>query len=149
MKAGTEFTVGGGSSELRTAGEKFVRCESVEGDGEFVDKEAGAVELTFRGCRTLLKIPCTTSGEESGTIKMATTFFSLKTAEHKGDQNPGVLIDEPNATFKCSFAGNVEIKGNGLVGTITSPEEGTASRAMTISFEPTEPESGIQNIARC
>lgn len=74
-------------------------------------------------------------------------LFYLKAIEHEGEYKPGVLIPlggEPLASFKCSFAGSVEIRGGGLIGTITSPEEGVPSGTMTISFASVEPESGVQ-----
>ena len=62
-------------------------------------------------------------------------------------QTPGVLITSNEghfASFKCSFAGAVEVRGNGIVGTITEPEEGVASNTAHISFSETSAKSGVQ-----
>lgn len=150
---GTHFTVAGGAGSLNTVGNKFVKCESVTGTGEFEDRETGTISLTFHGCKTTLGIKCTTPGEETGTITVGPLPFHLKTIDHPdgvhgNKEEPGVLItpDEEGffTEFKCSFAGTVKVRGNGIIGTITDPEEGVASNTATIVFQETETGSGIQ-----
>ena len=140
------FTVSGETqTELTTEEGKFVKCSSVTGNGEFSSPETGSITLTFHGCKTTLGIKCTTPGEESGTIMTTTLPFHLKTVDHEGVQKHGVLIT-PNeghfATFKCSFAGTVEVGGTGVVGTITEPAEGVPSNTATLSFAAEKDEEG-------
>ena len=143
---------------LTTHAGKFVECKTVSGEGEFVTSEEGWIELTFSGeCHTTLGIPCTTVGQESGTITTPTLPFHLKTVDHGEKQTPGVLItpgegkaaDEGDlfVAFKCSFAGTVEVGGQtpeengstpGIIGTITSPEKGNRSKTATLSFDVIE-----------
>ena len=153
VTTGTTFSLEGGEGELNTVGGKFLRCASVHGNGEFHDAETGTVELTLTGCKTTLGIKCTTPGEETGTIQVGPLPFHLKTVKHEGVEKPGILVTpaEPDENgvgafteFKCSFAGAVKVRGNGLIGTITSPEEGVAANTATISFSETESESGVQ-----
>ena len=145
VTTGTTFTLEGGEGELNTVGGKFVRCSSVHGHGEFHDAETGTVEFTFTGCKTTLGIKCTTPGEETaGTIQVGPLPFHLKTVKHEGQEKPGILVTPNNpdekgkgyfTEFKCSFAGSVRVEGNGIVGTITDPEEGVASKTATIAFQ--------------
>ena len=149
---GTGFEITGPKGELNTVGGKFVKCESASGGGEFKDPETGTIELTFHGCKTTLNIPCTTPGAEpSGTIQVGPLPFHLKTVDHEGQHKPGVLITPaeknekgvgPFTEFKCSFAGTVKVKGNGIIGTITDPEEGVAQSTATVKFQEILNEEG-------
>jgi hypothetical protein len=135
----TPFTVAGGEGELNTVGGNFVNCESVTGSGEFTDSETGTISFAFHGCRTIFGITCTTPGDPSGTITAGPFTFHMKTVDHEGAHSPGVLITpkagEEYAEFNCSFAGNIKVKGNGIIGTITSPAENTPSNTATIKFQ--------------
>ena len=154
VTTGTQFSLSGGEGELNTVGGKFVKCASVHGGGEFDDAETGTVSFTFTGCKTTLGIKCTTPGQETaGTIQVGPLPFHLKTVKHTTPHKPGILVTPNNpdengvgefTEFKCSFAGAVKVRGNGIIGTITEPEEGVASNTAVISFSETESKSGVQ-----
>jgi hypothetical protein len=149
----TTFTVAGiGKPKLWTHDGNWFECETVTGTGEFVDDETGSIKFLFHKCHTKLGLTCTTTGLETGTIETTTLPFHLKTVVHENEHKPGVLITPNNdvtaghfATFNCQLIGKFTIKGNGLIGTITDPEDnGTPATSMTISFVETETGSGTQ-----
>jgi len=153
---GKKFTVAGGEPKL-TASFGTVKCKKISGSGEFFDRETGSLTLKFEECIGPLGVKCTTAGQSEGTIATTTLPFHLKTVAHlnaKGEteHKPGVLITPGPSnehgphfyTFSCPLLGAISLGGNGLIGTITKPEEGVASNTMTLSFSSTEPGSNTQ-----
>jgi len=129
-----------------------VDCAGVVGEGEFETSETGWIELEFTECHTIFSLPCGTSEASTKTIETGKLPFHLKTVDHGEKQTPGVLItpepgktsshDEPLfADFVCSFVGTVEVGGNGIVGTITTPDKGELSEVATLKFQQTD---GVQ-----
>jgi len=152
VKEGTKFTTVGGEMKL-TASLGTIRCQKYAGSGEFFDPETGSLSIIFEGCTGPLGSVCTSSGLKSGAIKTTTLPFHLKTIEHEGTMRPGVLItpgpEEVSHgkhffTFVCGSANKIVVGGNGLVGTITAPNENEASETATISFSSTESGSPTQ-----
>jgi len=151
VTAGTKFTAAGGEAKL-TGAPGTVKCKKNSATGEFENPETGSIKLIFEECTSPIGTACTTSGSSSGKITTTTLPFHLKTVEHGGVKKSGILIT-PGAnnehgphffTFECGFVGKIEVGGNGLVGTITSPGEGVASNEATISFSSTEAGSTTQ-----
>jgi hypothetical protein len=148
------FTIAGGTADLETTGNNFVHCETTTGSGEFTSPETGTISVIFHECTTIFGITCTTPGQPTGTITTPEALkFHLKTVEHPNgvhgrEYEPGVLITptkEPAhgqflfAAFECSFAGGIEVTGNGLVGTIEFPDENTPSNEAKIVFQKEKP----------
>lgn len=105
---------------------------SVTGSGNFENTTTGTIQLLFHGC-TSSGINCNSEGQPSGTITTTVLPFHLVTLSGKG----GVLITSNNghfATFNCTIFVKKEVTGNGVLGTITSPECGKASKTAAISF---------------
>jgi len=130
------FTVHGTNPTLGTTYEEEelgVKCTTVEGSGSITDK-TGNVHLSFEGCKDeTFGFSCNTPGKASGTIT-ATGTVHLATV----NGNPAVLIKPTTgkafAEFECFILG-VEVTGNGIIGTITSPGIGEKSTEATVSFE--------------
>lgn len=145
---GTKKIDGVGNAEL-TGSFGTVKCTSSEGTAKFTSTTGGTFEQTFHGCE-LLGSKCTTEGQTTaGTITTTELPFDLLTVEHTpttGTPGPGILVT-PNPTtgvfahFVCGLI-KFTVEGNGLIGTITSPECGHESNETTISFSSSS--TGVQ-----
>jgi hypothetical protein len=149
----TTFTVAGNNAKLYTHDGNWVECSTAGGAGEFVDDETGSLKFHFNGCHTKLGLKCGNNPDAASEEITTTTLpFHLKTVVHENEHKPGVLITPNNdvtaghfATFNCQLIGKIIVKGNGLIGTITDPEDnGTPATSMTISFVETTTGSGTQ-----
>jgi hypothetical protein len=133
------FTVAGGAAAVleTTTGETITCAAGVTGSGSFENTTTGTINLKFHKCTTVVfgfKVACTTSGEPSETIATTALPFHLIMI---AANTPGVLIT-PNASgsfahFACAGV-NKTVEGNGVIGTITSPKCGVASKTATLSF---------------
>lgn len=140
------FTAAGGTATLRASGQPNVVCSSSEvakGNGSFTNSTTGTVEFTFHGCN-VLGLPCTTSGQSSGTITTGTSVFHLVTVN---GGKAAVLITPPTggtyATFVC--AGNtIAVGGNGVIGAITKPGYNELSKTFTLDLNATGSVQEIQ-----
>lgn len=137
------FTVHGGASALSRAAGGGTHSATVTGTGSFQNTTTGTVKLTFHGSTNSLLGSCTTSGQPSGTIATTTLPFHLVML---GSQ-PGILITPAAgsnhfASFNCGFVG-INVRGDGILGTITSPGCGQASNKATINFSSNG--AGVQN----
>jgi hypothetical protein len=121
------FTISGGLSEWRFAGEPEFTCTSSTASGKFTSGTTGEMALTFHGCTTSFfgfPVSCNTSSHPSGTIKLNTSVFhnvyltDAKTA-------PGLLITPPAGgvimTIICGSFVSIEVKGNGILGRLEAP----------------------------
>ena len=146
----THFTSHGGKTRLQTTN-LGVTCETVTNTGEFENGQTGWIEFTFHECHDeTFGIPCTTGEDPEGTITTGKLYFHLKTVEHGGEKSDAVLITPSEeekfgkglfAEFDCSFLVHVNVVGNGIIGTITTPTNEESTEA-TVSFEPAE--RGVQ-----
>ena len=146
---GGEFNVSGGAAKLTGPG--GVRCSSVTGSGKFTTSETGSVKFIFHGCEEeVFSSDCTTPGSPTGTITTTTLQFHLKTTT--GNKTAAILVtpnsevtSEHFASFEClgGFIG-VVVKGNGIIGELTSPGYGTPSNTFAVSFKSTSPGSTTQ-----
>ena len=143
------FTVAGEGELKLTAGASFVSCTSegeqaaIGGSGEFESTTAGSLGLTLHNCHTTLGIKCTTPGQESGVVITEQLPFRLASLP---DGEPGMAFatnEESGllASFKCSFAGQVTVKGSGVLGRIAEPELGEASSTLAVELNAPE---GVQ-----
>lgn len=151
ISAAENFTVTKGAVSalglLETTGGEKVECAGgVSGTGTFENTTTGTITLEFSGCANA----CQSSAAEGGTpvanqIRTTALPFHLIT----GSTTNAAILITPNAAtgvfahFNCAF-GFVQrtVKGNGVIGTITSPNCGAAAaKTGVVKFEQT---AGVQ-----
>lgn len=114
------------------------------GSGQATTKTTAEGTYIFHGCKdSELLLPCNSTGQPSGTIKLESANIHLVYLD-ENHTKPGVLITPPAtgvfAKFSCLFGGwNVEVKGNGLLGQIFLPECGQSSEPARLVFETSAP----------
>jgi hypothetical protein len=129
-------TVTGGAATLSKTGGTTITCTSTKGTATPTTTTTGTLTLTFSGCSSNPVI-CQ-SGATSGVIETTALTYHLLTLTNKA---PGILVTPNESTkvighFSCSFL-SFTWEGNGLLGTITSPECGKSSTSATMSFKAT------------
>lgn len=141
------FTVAGGESELTRVAGGFTTGTGVEGTGSFESTTTGKITLTFHGVKAQGLFNCTSEKEPTGTVMTTELPFHLVML---GSKDPGILITpapgatEHFATFNCGvFVGTIVVEGNGILGTITSPECGKSAKSATVVFASNG--AGVQN----
>lgn len=131
-KPASPTTITGGTAVLSTVKGNTVTCQEVHGTANWESTTTGTLNLTFRK-ECVGQIGETKAG--CGEIKVTNAPFHLVTVGGK----PGVLVTPPAggvfATFVCGFILHFEVKGNGVIGTITSPTCGNSATTATIKFE--------------
>ena len=145
------FTISGGASNLTNVSGLVTECTSVSGSGEYTTTTTGTLQLIFHGC-TGSGTNCTSTGQPAGTIK--TGVLPFHNAEIPTGK-PGILITPsavtgsptagygPYATYTCaSGLIKVEVFGNGVLGTVTSPACGGEASKVTMSFKKSA--NGVQ-----
>jgi hypothetical protein len=143
----------GNTAILTTTGGTKVTCTGEAGGPAFggtatfnAGGTTGTMNLTFGPTCEALGIHCQSAGAATGTIKTESLPFDLATVGTTSPGKPGVLVT-PNAgtgvfaKFTCGIL-SVEVKGNGVIGTISSPTCGTRSNQATIEFKATA--NGVQ-----
>jgi hypothetical protein len=129
------FTVHGGASKLQRTSGGDLHGTTVTGTGTFETTTTGTVELTFHGVTSGFGI-CNSGGQIAGTVKTTKLPFHLITL---ANNQPGILITSANnhfASFICGGFVPVNVNGNGILGTITSPACGGTSNKASLSFKP-------------
>ena len=138
------FTVHGGVSELSRVGGGGTTGTTTTGKGSFENTTTGTVKLTFHHVTAANTFNCTTSGQATGTVTTTELPFHLVML---ATNKPGILItpgaNNHFATYNCGiFVGTIEVKGgNGILGTVKSPECGVSSTTATLDFNAT---GGVQ-----
>lgn len=132
-------TATSGASVLSLASGVTVSCTSGTGSGQATSKTTGEGSYILHGCKeSTFNSACTTAGQPAGTIKLETLTLHLVYLDH--NKKPGVLATPPAsgvfAKLTC-FGGlvTVEVKGNGVLGEITSPKCGETSKTGTVVTE--------------
>jgi hypothetical protein len=137
------FTTHGGHSELRAANEPEITCTSNSGSGKYTSGTTGEFSLTFSGCTTSFfgfPVSCNSASQATGVIKTnSSTFHTAYLTDAK--TTPGVLVTPPTGgvftTIICGSFANIEDKGNGILGHLTSPKCGEKSTTGKLSFTAT------------
>jgi hypothetical protein len=139
-----------GSSAMSLADGTTISCTSGTGSGVSTSKTTGEGSYTLHGCReqvSAFQFFCTSEGQPSGTIKLASTVGHLVYLD-ENHTKPGVLATPPAngvfAKFACGGLFTVEVKGNGVLGQITSPKCGETSSKGTVVTESTS--HGVQKV---
>jgi hypothetical protein len=127
VSAAGAFTVHGGESRWqRTAGGSNAG-KTTTGSGSFETTTTGTIELRFDDL--------TTEFGACSDVKTTKLPFHLVTL---ANDQPGILITSLNnhfASFTCAGF-TVNVNGNGILGTITSPACGGSSTTATLNFKP-------------
>jgi hypothetical protein len=134
------FTISGGAYTLNETGGLTITGTSISGTGTFINTTTGTMTLKTSGVTESIfgtKCGSTAQGhtESSGVVTTTElTFHLIMLATNK----PGILITPNAATgvfkhFKC-LGIEKTVTGNGLIGTITSPGCGVASKTATVSI---------------
>lgn len=136
---GTEFTVEGPPGALKAAGEPTIACQKTSGSGKLTSDTTGEVTLDFLECSTTIagaKVNCKSSGAATNnTIKTSNIghLITISTGQ------PGILVTPPFPTIICGTGlseRKLQVTGEGVIGTITSPTCGNSSTEITLSFKP-------------
>jgi hypothetical protein len=128
------FTAHGGTGTLASTNGLAVECTGNTAEGKYETKTTGSIKLVFTGCRDeIFNVPCSNTATSGKIETTVLSFHSIYTTDNK--TTPGTLVT-PNgthfATFTCGF--KFEVTGNGIIGSLTSPACGKASKSYTLSF---------------
>jgi hypothetical protein len=142
-----------GAAELITPGQPTVKCTADSNSGSLESSMTGHVKIKFTGCKALGIAPCKSPGAASGTIETKNLGFHLVylTPAVSPHEKPGILFTPEKAKeeeeeglfaeFTCEILGSkttVVVKGNGVLGAITSPGIGGSSTTATVAVNATE-----------
>ena len=114
-------------------GEPTTTCETVDVSGTVsAGGTTGSISLDFTGCHATVfgfTAKCHTSGSPvDNTIKTNGTFHLITTSD-----GPAMMVTLETVTEICAGISNTVLHGD-VIGTITSPACGVASKTMTINF---------------
>jgi hypothetical protein len=114
-------------------GEPTFTCETGDVEGTVsAGGTTGTLAFDFTGCHTTVfgfTAKCRTAGSPlDNTIKTSGTIHMITTSD-----GPAMLITFDTKTVVCAGISNTITHGN-VIGTITSPKCGIASKTMTINF---------------
>jgi hypothetical protein len=136
------FTTSGGAAKLSSTGfGSFlpVECTGNSGSGKYTSATTSVVSLKFTGC-TQGSAKCTNTAEEETietTKELVSHNIMIENTATAGG-TPGLLITPTSghfATFKCGSS-TLEVKGNGIIGDISSPKCGAAfNKTATVDFK--------------
>ncbi len=133
----TSATAASGTSLFTTASGLTITCTSGSGSGKATTATTGVGSYLLHGCKNNLGLTCTSTGQPAGTITLETVTLHLVYLD-ENHTVPGVLATPPAsgvfAKFAC-FGVAVEVKGNGVLGRITSPKCGEKSTSGTVTTE--------------
>jgi hypothetical protein len=137
---GKAFTGSGPEGSLEATNEPTIKCTSTVLTGEFISETTGSANLTFETCSATIlgvSLHCRTAAEGTGTIKITNVFHLITIGTIA---KPGVLVTPPFPTIICGEGFSerkIQLGGNGLIGTVTSPSCGASSAGATVSFAAT------------
>jgi hypothetical protein len=137
----------GGASELSRVGGGGAAASTTTGTAGFESTTTGTVALTFHSVKSSIGTNCTSAGKLPGEVSTTVLPFHLVMLSA---HSPGLLIT-PNttidkfgwpiaetthfATFGCGiFIPSFVVKGNGILGEITSPSCGEKRNWATLEF---------------
>lgn len=144
-------TFSSGESRIGLADGTTISCTSGTGQGEATSKTTGTVSYRLHGCKeqaTIFHFACTSAGEPTGTIQLATVVTHAVYLD-EAHTRPGALATPPAsgvwAKFTCAGGfSTVEVKGNGILGEVTSPKCGETSKTGTGKTETKS--HGVQTV---
>jgi hypothetical protein len=136
----TTFTGTGPAGFLTATNEPKLSSTATSATGSFNagSSTTGSVKLTFTGVSAELlgiKGNCNTVGDASGVVTANGTFHLITFVNSKGEKKPAILVTPDTTTLICLGFSRIDVTGNGLIGTITSPACGASSKELKVSFE--------------
>jgi hypothetical protein len=137
--AGTTIAGGAWWTINSVSNEPPYTCESTDVTGEFTSKSTGTITFDSTSCHTVIlgfTQKCRSPGSPLDNTVASTSTFHMITINNK----PGFLLTPPFPTVTCAGIA-IQFKGNGLIGTVTSPVCATESKVATIKFDA---EGGVQ-----
>lgn len=135
------FGTVGGPSQIRGNG-YTISCLESEGSGNFSNGSSGNLWVFFDGCKeSVFNTSCNTPGWPSGLLQTEQlTFVTAYLTANK--TTPGLLVKPPASGLflKIVCGGGLfsfEVKGNGVMGAVTSPLCKGTSKGTTLEFAAT------------
>lgn len=143
-------TIFGGASELTRVGGGYTTADGTTGTAVFENTTTGRLKLTFHAVRSGIGTFCKSAGQPAATVTTTELTFHLVML---AANTPGILITGNKTVgtagtegegpwghhffdYGCGiFIPTIQVRGNGLLGTITSPECGKKSITVTVSFK--------------
>lgn len=137
----TSFTGKGSASSIAATDEPKISCTSTSASGGFAGSSTtGTVSLALFGCTAEflgIKGNCNTVGDAAQTITSSGVFHLITIS--LATSNPAIMVTPVTTTIICVGFSRIELTGNGLIGTITSPTCGSSSKTIGVSFEAEGP----------
>jgi len=140
------FEGSAGAGSLAAEGEPTITCESGDIEGTVAaGGTTGSISLDFTGCHTTVfgfTAKCRTTGSALDNTINSSGTFHLVTTVVGGTSTPDILVTTVTTTIVCAGISNTVVHGS-VLGKITSPACGVASKEMTTSFAAT---GTVQNV---
>jgi len=135
---GTEATGLAGASTMAMTGEPTVTCESSDAKGTRISSTTSEGILLMTGCHTTVfgfTVNCTSEGRVKGEILIQASVQHLVYLD-ENHTKVGALATPPASgvftKFVCAGISSIEVKGNGVLGEVTAPKCGEASKGATV-----------------
>jgi hypothetical protein len=129
----TAFSGTGTPVTISASGEPKITCEGAADSGSIsAGGTTGNLFFDFTGCHVnvIFTIPCHTIGAPlNNTIKASGTFHTITVNSH-----PGIMWTLENTVIECAGISTMTISGNGVLGTITSPNCNVESKEVRLEF---------------
>jgi hypothetical protein len=147
--AASAFSVTGSGGNLTTPS-NTVTCTKTTGSGSFSTTTGGTVSLLFEGCTAAGFAACNSPGQTGGKIAVHNSFDAIEPTKGSSSITPGVLLTPSSSEehtagsgkkffveFSCGFFFSSKVYGNGVIGTIHSPDPscGVPSKTFGLNFE--------------
>jgi hypothetical protein len=136
LKGTTSFTGTGGPGSLTATGEPTITCESTEVKNGVVETggTTGSAILIFKQCHATifgLTAKCRTTGSSlDNEIQSSGTYHIIT---DKTNNFIAILFTAKTTTVVCAGISTITVAGN-VIGTITSPACGVASKELKLKF---------------
>jgi len=134
--ANQNFSLSGGAGEIRANGEPTYTCEATDGTGAQTSSTTGTMTFDFTGCHINVlgfTVKCRSAGSAlDNTIATGGTYHLITWKNTSGTAFPAMLITMNTTTVMCG--GTTLYLTGDVIGTITSPTCGNASKTLGLSF---------------
>jgi hypothetical protein len=135
---GTNVSAHSAGSTMTMNGEPTITCATGFGSGKRISSTTGEGELLMTGCHTFVfgfKVNCTSEGKPGGQIVVQNSVTHLVYLD-ENHTKVGALATPPASgvftKFTCAGISTIEVKGNGVLGEVTSPKCGQTSTSATV-----------------
>jgi len=131
--AGTAFTGHAPGTFFTSPSPPTLTCETTKAEGEFTTKTTGTIKFDSTLCHIEVfgfTTKCHTFASPLDYTVFSSNVFHSITINNK----PGMLLTPPFPKVTCGST-TLEYKGNGLIGTFTSPSCAVESKTAVVKFE--------------